>query len=387
MVFDVNAESVGVAIVLSKDNAVPCIVYMGREYFRDGKDKSARETIDAMHKAFGRVEGFLAKNVLSHPVFRSYAHGATHYVFSEPWLESKIKTVTIEYPSPVKVTERLLSIIKEQEARAFREELSARFGVARDAFTVIENKITSVRLDEKTTDVFIGVEAKKVEVSLYIGAIPTEVRNAVAFPAEDKKGAQKVFCASFPFAIAESIKQNFGEKDFVVLDIVGPMTQAFVVRDGILSAQMTIPVGDDMLVSAVEKNLSVSKHEAISRLRLFFRDHADRDHSLAMQKIVAEAGTLWRKEFETTMSLLGDVMAVPSLFFVLVRMDEAPFFVRNLRHENMLEIGAGKKSVAPTFLTEGLFKSKAIIDHDASDDLTLSLLSAHFASKSHYKNK
>ncbi len=389
IVFDINAESVGAAIVLSKDNSIPRIIYMCRESFRDGKgaERTARQTIDAMQNAFLRIENFLAKNVFSHPIFRSYTPISAHYTFSEPWLESKIKTVTIEYSSPTLVTEKLISTIVEKEVKVFKQELIDKLGGGKTHFTIVENKITSIRLNGYEVEEYVGTKAKTVDVSLYISAIPTEIRDAVAFPAAGKVHPKKNYYASFSSAITEVVKQNVAEKEFVVLDILGPMTQAFIVRHGLLAAQVTIPVGDNMLINTVAKRLSVSHMEAVSLLKMFFRDHAEHNSALEIKKITTETRSLWRKEFETTINTLAEKISVPPLFFVLARSDEAPFFVRALRRESILEFGVDRIPVRQTLLTEELLKSKISVDQDVSGDIVLSLLCAYFTSKRHYQQK
>ena len=340
-----------------------------------------------MRSAFLRIDDFLAKYVYSHPIFRSYTPTTAHYAFSEPWIESKIKTVTVKYPAPTFVTEKLVATILEKEMKTFKEELSHRTGSAKSTFTVIENKITSIKLNGYEVDRAMREKSQTVDVSICLGAIPTEIRDAVALPSAAKIRPRKNFYASFSSAVTNVIRHSVAEKEFMVLDILGPMTQAFIVRHGLLAATITIPVGDDMLVDAVAKQLSVSRTEAISQMKMFFREHVDDTTANKMKKIVTETRGLWRKQFEISMNDLAENVSVPPNLFVIARSDESPFFVRVLRRESVLEFGVDRVQLKQTLVTEDFLKSKISIDQDVSGDLALSLLSAYFTSKYHYKSK
>lgn len=385
IVFDINAESVGAAIVLSKPDAEPRVIYMCREYFFHGAfaEKSARQVIDAMREAFARLEVFLAKNILSHPIFRAYAPVNAHYAFSAPWLESKIKTVTLEWPEPTLVTEKFIAALVEREGAAFKAELAARPGASKTSFIVIENKVTSIRLNGYEVAEPYGKRAKTADVSLCISAIPTEIRDAVAFPAAGKVRSRKNYFSSFSSAAAEVIKKSVDQKEFVVLDILGPLTEIMIVRHGLLSAGATIPVGDDMLINAVAKHFSLSHAEALSRIKMFSKGHMHDEAASAMKKIIVQERAVWRAAFESTMNAAAQMLSVPPAVFVIARADDAPFFVRTLRKESIVEFGVDRVPVRQTLVTEAFLKSEISVDQGVSGDLALLLLCAYFTSSAH----
>ncbi len=194
VVFDVNAESVGAAVVLSDRGVTPRVVYTSREYFFHEKSapRDARHVIDSMRDAFRRTENFLAKNILSHPIFRSYAPSKTHFVFSAPWLESKIQTMKIERRDKITITKKNLAALIEKEGEIFRTELSRARGVSETSFIVVKNRITSIKLDGSETKKPYGKKAKLLEITLSMGALPTEIRDIVSFPSEKRPSRERI---------------------------------------------------------------------------------------------------------------------------------------------------------------------------------------------------
>jgi len=168
IVFDINAESVGAAVVIFEKNAIPRMVYTCREYFFDDKVKehSSRRLIDAMKSALSRTELFLAKNIFSHSVFKSSPLKEIYYVFSDPWVEVKPKNLTAE---------------------KFLLKLCADFGVPKSAFVVVEGKVV----------------------------LPKEIHDIVA--SADNSLREHTY-VSYADILAELAKLSFSEEDFIDSD-------------------------------------------------------------------------------------------------------------------------------------------------------------------------
>ena len=169
IVFDINSESVGAAVVMFGKQNKPRIVYTCREYFFEDKvkERGSRRLIEAMKNALSRVEIFLARNIFSHPVFKSSPLKKICYVFSDPWIESKPKNLTAE---------------------EFLYKLSADFGVPKEAFVVVEDKI----------------------------ALPKEIHDAVS--SGDSSLREHIYI-SRAAVLAEFANTSFSEKDFIDSDV------------------------------------------------------------------------------------------------------------------------------------------------------------------------
>ncbi len=138
-----------------------------------------------------------------------------------------------------------------------------------------------------------------------------------------------------------------------------------------------------MLLDAVAKRFNVSRGEAVSRVKMFFSGHASPEIADGLGKVIVEAETSWRRRFEDTLNNTAKKIFVPPELLVIVRSNDAPFFSRSLRKENVFEFGVDKVSLRPTFVTNAFLKSKLSLDHSVSGDPALSLLSAYFSSHSH----
>ena len=382
VVFDINAESVGAAVILSKKGKMPRIVYMCREYFLSGKTAKPdiRRMIDAMQEAFRKTEYFLAKNILSHRIFRSYAPSGAHYAFSAPWTESKIKTMAFAWPEPVVITEKFAEAFIQKEAAAFRKEISIRSGAPISAFVVIESKIVSVRLDGREVKNPYGKKAKTAEISLCLSAVPKEIFDMTSLPAGSGMSREN-FYASFSAASVETFAENMPEKDFVILDILEPMTQAFIARKGSLFASMTIPVGENALINAITKNSSLSYAQAQSQIKIFFAGHAEEKSEEAFRQIIVDAEAVWRQAFEGTLDVAKKSIDLPQTFFVLARENKAPFFLRAKAGQEALRLKMRGVSVKHKLVTDDFLKSKLRIDKEISGDPALFILCAYFSSE------
>jgi hypothetical protein len=381
IVFDVNAESVGAAVVLVEKGALPRVIYTCREYFFHGKTAryDARRLIDSMRATLSRTKDFLAKNILSHPIFRSHPPRKTHYAFSAPWVESAMKTITLAWKEPTAVTAKIITALIEKESKAFAAELSTKPGAP---FSIIEVSITSIRLNGYEVREPYGKKAKNIDVSLCMSALPAEIRDAVSSATPNKAIPWENTYASFSSAAAKVVRDIGTEKDFVVLDILGPMTEAAIVRRGALSARITMPLGENMLLDAVAKQFSVSRGEAASHVSMFFAGHADGKTGTILSKIVAEAKLEWKKSFEDAVNALAAKISVPPSLFIIVRSDDAPFFMRTLAGESVMEFGVDRVPFRQTLVAPGFLKSALAVDKNASNDSALLLLSAYFASSS-----
>ncbi len=122
IIYDVSAESVGAAVILSAKGKIPHVIYACREYFFTNAlaDGNARRLIGIMTKTLERLDEHIRRRILRNDFFESYPRGKVYFSFSSPWVEVKPKNLTAE---------------------KFLLKLSSDFGVSKDAFVVVENNV------------------------------------------------------------------------------------------------------------------------------------------------------------------------------------------------------------------------------------------------------
>ncbi len=126
VVYDICADSVGAAVLLSAKGGMPHIVYVCREYFfpNGAIEQSARRMISAMRETLYRLDEHIRRRILRHDFFDSYSNKNVYFSFSSPWIESKPKNLTAE---------------------KFLSKLSSDFGVPKGAFVIIEDAVALPR--------------------------------------------------------------------------------------------------------------------------------------------------------------------------------------------------------------------------------------------------
>ena len=159
LIFNINAESVLVEVVLHEKNSLPYIVYTGKEYFflNTPIDKSPRRLVSAMKKALHRADEYVRRNVLRHDLFASYPSIKVHFAFSSPWIETKTETLPAS---------DFLEKEANQKSIEFAHKLSKKYGAP------------FVSMDYKTQSAIDSGD--NTIITLHLCAVPKEIHDTVS---------------------------------------------------------------------------------------------------------------------------------------------------------------------------------------------------------------
>ncbi len=340
--FHIGTASVGAALIRFKRGKAPEILYTLREHipYRESvdPDRFAADMIAALKSANARFSH------LAEPIKRVF------YVFSSPW------TVTQASVDVLKQKKKSSKLNSAQVGRILAKE-DRRVVGAPAGLAAIERKVTGVRLNGQ----------HHIEVSSVTTYIPEDLFDkimAVSARTYHPKHTQTFSTTLASFFVIRGAFPT--ETNFISLDIGGEISDATIVKKGLIAETVSFPVGRHIVTRRLRAALGVSAEQASSLATLYEEGRADSTLEAKLKPIIEAAVSEWERAFRAAVRKADGKSALPARLFVIVNDDLAKLFVRTLRAE--------ENSV--TLVNHAVLKTFADIDRTIDRDPFITLIAA-----------
>jgi hypothetical protein len=302
-------------IIFSSECAIP---------FRVGTDSSF--LIKAALKSVGEMTGLCLRYIHAARALKGSTLpkkiSAVHYVLSSPWLTSQARTLDVSFPRKTVVTRAyILGMIEKQS--------NAGLAAAKDKYTVIEQKISDVRLNGYSIAAWEKKEATELSVSCVISIAGRRMSDLFVEACGHVVSGHHVFFHSSLVIQHIGIRLVMPERtSYTLIDIHGELTDITVVHQQSCVFFASIPVGSDTAVRNIAAVTRTDAGTAQSLVNLYMKkalDDANRDKG---GQAVDAAGLAWVRELRKALegSEYADHIPVPLL---VPDVDHADFFVRS----------------------------------------------------------
>lgn len=309
VILDIGSGSVGGALVLIPDDfkQKPTILTTLRVTLKVGEvldfDLFFKNILDATKIVCNKLSS------------TSYGTPAQVEVFlGSPWYVSSKREIEMAKNSPFYCNEKLLKSLIETDEKLFLDE-KTKESKKDDQIEVLEHYIDRVRLNGYETKDFLGKQAKKINIDLFLSVAPVKVIE------EMKKSIKAVFNLPTKFFSSLYSESFFMDKftgeidSFIFADFGAEITELSFFKDNIINQTATIPFGRNTLVRRYSSISGKSITEANSVLQLYFTEHMSETEKLQTVKILNQIADECSPNYIEVFKSLSKSFFLPDLIY------------------------------------------------------------------------
>lgn len=323
LVLDVGNASVGGALVLLTPQDVPQIVFSTRSAITVSRTIHSSRLIQSLGNALERTLKDLNKNGMPHLVFTRRGKMIPRFVFcvfAAPWHVSHLRATAVSQPTSFEVTHDALSSILQKELETSKNPQTKEYlrsGVEGDRMIFLEKEVVRITLNGYETPKPFHRKTKKLESLFFVSMAPQDIIDLVKKKIERVFHIDDVRFHSFTLAFWNVVRGIWGvEKDYLLIDISGELSEISLVRDGALVETGTFPRGRNFFLRKIMSSFHVSIHEASSLLDLYFSGNLSNEVADRFETILNETKKEWLQNLKEALSRFSDGLFLPSHIFL-----------------------------------------------------------------------
>jgi cell division ATPase FtsA len=326
--FDIGSSSVGAAVFLLHPNQKPRMIYSERQDMVFQQELEYTRLVSSMVEKLTDISQ-KALNAYGAPV----GEKSIYCFLASPWYASQTRISKKTFKTPIKISKKLLQEMYKKEADAFRETEIGKIG---DDVEIFEIENIQTKLNGYETAEPFEKEASEVQIALYVGIAPSKIVDTVRDRVIKEFHHPVPEIRAFPFASFVVTRDFFHEKNFLLLDISGEVTDVSVVRDNLLQETASFPFGKNFLLRRITSALHCSAEEALSHFRMSKAGLLEDKTQQKVLEVYGEMGKEWRSEFQKTLQSITPTTAfLPHNVFVATDEDVSTWFVENIQDEDL----------------------------------------------------
>ena len=319
LIFDIGGTSVGAALALLAPGEKPFIVHATREWLRPMEEVSLSRLTGLLEAGIDSV----SKDILSIGVRRLAAAGyggalpkAVHCFVTAPWYVPHMGTVRIAGEKPFQVTHGIFERAIDGEKKSIEKKLGVSSSNG-STLSVMENQILSCAVNGYATENPYGQHADNVEFLLYTALADRDPLAGFTARIGRTFHVDATEPHSFLLAFFSAIRDSHeAEDDFLLLDVSGEVTEVSIVRDGVLKASVSFPLGRNFLARALSAECKLSFEEALSLLAVHASSHGNDAFTARFCGALATVEGKWMRAFEESVARIAEESFLPHSIFV-----------------------------------------------------------------------
>lgn len=341
LVFNIGSGSVTGAIINFTEKPGVEIASYFEEKILFQKEVTPETHLELMKKSLSSLlEKFQKKGLKIDNVF---------YVFSSPWSISQTKTIKIKENKAFKLTEDYLKkIISTQADKA--EILNHG--------QIIEKKITQIKANGYVVDGPNGKLIKELEVSLFLTAIPDQILKEIEDVVVKYFVVKNTICHSVSLSIFSVIRDLFPNKeDFIYLDISEEMTDLAIVKDNVVTVNVSFPLGRNEFIRRLSQKLNLTELIADSMIKMnsskSHHEMANLNFNNAMKEVVED----WANQLQSIFAKIKQNLHLPTSVFFVANNDLTFLLKERLKAETFdVTLLEARKISSPIKIENTIFK-------------------------------
>jgi len=361
LVLDLGNASIAGSLVLFKEGLPPEALFTVRVPFVIGEhahpEKIEITLLSQLHEILDTIhqKGFQCEYFKTH--HKKIAKVLC--VCASPWYASKIKKVTVSNPKSFLVTKIFLDDVLNKEADFFRTELSS--GVHGEQYlngvTVMEKIVIDARINGYSLPDPVGQKTILCDITLYlglassgmIGAIKTQI---IKFFSVNQSA---ILWHSFPLVAYSTLQKIFPhEKDYILCDVTGEVTDITRVVNGVVGNTASFPSGKFFLIRKIMRVLDVPSEVAQSFLHLFQNGSATPEMEGKIKEVLVDVEHEWSIYLEDALSFIGPIGILPQKVYLTADPDTASIFVGFLKTQHTDTTLLWRRGVTVVHLSEDI---------------------------------
>ncbi len=384
IIFDIGSASIGGALVKLIYPGKPEILYTSRKDINLGKNVNSKRLLLSMEKILKEVSLDIQKKGLTQIKKRGLFPKKIQNIyctFSAPWYLSQTKVVTSRFNKPKTITSALIKEQTKKEEDDFLNTRSGKYAKSKkEELHILEHSVVQVKLNGYETTKPEGKTAKEIEMSIFMSMIP-DVAAKTAFDAISSVfHSDNLHMHSFglvSFSVLRSIFKD--NKDFILLDISGEVTDVILVKDNVLVESTTFPFGKHKLARDLAKSLNTTKEEAISRIIIHGAGASEGVVVLGKtKKTISDLKERWNNDVRLALKDFSKDYAIPEQIFFLSDENVIPVFKYFLETDSVARYISPENPFVASGIDRSFFDKYIIYSKDVSKDPFLAIEAIFF---------
>lgn len=365
LVFNIGSSSVGGALFWMQKSGIPKIVISLSEPI------TLQETLD--------IDKFLSSTIKSLEIVVSkiYRAGigkpeAIFCVLSSPWHISQTRVIRLEKNMPFIFTVKLANSLIQKEIALFEEEYLAKYLHPDSPVRLIEFKNIKTMLNGYETLNPLNQKTKELEMTIFISISSEQILKKVEettreyFYFKNIKFSSSVLSS---FAVARDMYIN--QKNFLLIDIGGEITDISMIKKNILYESISFPLGRNFIIRGVASILACSLSEAQSYISLLQDGHATEFVTKKLKPVISKFQLEWLYEFQKSLANLSNDISVPATIYLVVDKDLVDFFRQTIETEQFNQYTLTESKFKVIFLGAEVFHGMAVFENNIIRDSSL----------------
>lgn len=323
-IIDVASSSIGAATILLYPNQKPKILHSIRSDMVFQENFQFERFVVSMLDSLEKVTQQLSRQPLPPHSDRSFL-----CVLASPWYASQTRILKKTFDHPTKIDENFLDDIHEKEIESFKEKEMEIMG--KDALILEMESIQTKLNGYETTNPF-GKEALDFETAMYVSISPRKITSAITEKIQKAFHGKTLHFSSFPFVSFITMRDIFHERNFLLMDISGEVTDISVVRGNVLQETVSFVLGKNFLIREVASATGSTFEEAISQFRMVSGSEMHEEGAEKIKKAMEKAGKEWIAECENALEpILERKEILPGDVFITADEDVSAWFIASVQ--------------------------------------------------------
>ena len=328
IVFDIGSASVGAALVVFNNDTNKINILYDTRVFIAFQDKlEDRYLTFAMISALKKVtENIQDKGInrLSDERIKIKNIKDVFCILSSSWYEVQIKNLKFKEEKPFNISSKFISAILDEESKKFTESRGK----------LIEKNVIQILLNGYNTNNPYGKEALTVDTTIFISSMSGEIQDRIKDILETVFTSSDVSFNTFALASFSVVRDIFKtEKNFLLLDISGEMTDIILVRNETITKIASFKLGRNFLIRKTASSLNTIVEEAHSLIRLFMDGKSKDTESEKIKVILNEAKGEWLSFLRKILSDFSEGFSLPKTVLLTVDTDMGRWFIDIIKND------------------------------------------------------
>ncbi|MFA5736805.1 MAG: hypothetical protein WCX70_01205 [Candidatus Paceibacterota bacterium] len=260
----------------------------------------------------------------------SYKPEVVFCFLSSPYFITQTKNIVWHSDKKTSVTPQKIYELSQKTAKDFITRHPSLYPeILNDYSVIIENEIMSVILDGYKIDKISGQIANNIEINQYLSIGSASLLGYLKNVIENFFPETSVRFQSFTYTAYSIFKKLLAnEKDFLLIDSAGDITDIMVIVDGILIEHRTFPFGHRQIIKKLAELSGTVPAEAESLLKLVMGKKTSQIATTRANQALEKIFISWSNLFQKTIDQIAETVFIPERVY-LIGYDDSDFLLAN----------------------------------------------------------
>ncbi|MFZ2038755.1 MAG: hypothetical protein WAV11_02365 [Minisyncoccia bacterium] len=372
VIVEIGSGSVSGTLVLLSENTKPRIFYSTRRQITFKNDLAMPHLESLMLKTVQDVVNVVKKDGLAHLNFTRLTKRTINKVFlvvSAPWCLTQTKIVEIKRDYFFDLTKKILNDLIQTQVDVAENSVKESFAKFEDGIQdieTIEKKIIQFKVNGYLVNDVLDKEVKDFETTILVSSMPTNILEKLkSIISQNLSSRSSILVNSFTLTFFTIFRDMFPEKEnYLLLDLSSELTTVSVVRDQIVMDNVSFPMGRNMFVRQLAKDLNVSIEEAFSLLAAYHQKNLDPIYENKIEISLEGAMKIWNVSLHKALEKFSQERYIPRSIVKITNDDFGYFFAKKLSNERFTQLGFSEEPFNVIIVDAKKFKDCCSLSSD-----------------------